>query len=93
MAVHKQWQNRIVQNSIAKQGPYPRAHQLGLGNNPIRKFLFIGPEAPKFAFGPLAGRAQRWLSIMNSFVLKSLEKEGFNVGEVVVDPKSIPVRG
>lgn len=45
---------------------------------PLRKFLFIGPEAPRFAFGPLQGRAERWLNILNSFVLA---KAGL-VGEV-----------
>lgn len=40
---------------------------------PLRKFLFIGPEAKKFARGPTAGRPGRWLNILNQHVLKKLE--------------------
>jgi len=80
---------------VSKKGfPYAQVHQRGQKGVPRpRKILFIGPEAPRFAKGNLSGRAERWLAIMNAFVLKSLEKQGFDVGEVVVDPRSIPVKG
>lgn len=42
---------------------------------PLRKFLFIGPEAPQFAQGPLSGRAERWLNILNDFVLSKMKSE------------------
>lgn len=43
---------------------------------PLRKFLFIGPEAPKFAKSEQTGRLERWLNIMNDFVLSKLEQMG-----------------
>lgn len=42
---------------------------------PLRKFLFIGPEAPQFAKDELAGRAERWLNILNDFALKTVKRE------------------
>jgi phage gpG-like protein len=42
---------------------------------PLRKFLFIGPEAPSFATSEQMGRAERWLNIMNDYVLKQIAKE------------------
>ncbi len=41
---------------------------------PLRKFLFIGPEAPRFATSEQMGRAERWLNIMNDHVLKKMQK-------------------
>ncbi len=41
---------------------------------PLRKFLFIGPEAPRFANSEQQGRLERWLNIMNDFVVKQLKK-------------------
>ena len=65
--------------------PYGIFHQSDRPRSkiPLRKFLFIGPEAPRFAKGDaLKGRAQRWLQIMNRFVLKKLEQQGFEVGKI-----------
>ncbi len=44
---------------------------------PLRKFLFIGPEAPRFATSEQAGRVQRWNNILNDFVLKKMKAQGF----------------
>lgn len=41
---------------------------------PLRKFLFIGPEAPQFATSEQAGRLERWLNIMNDHVVKQLNR-------------------
>lgn len=81
--------------TIGTSLPYGVFHQSDAPRDkiPLRKFLFIGPEAKRFAIKKTAGRTERWLNIMNSFVLKSLEKQGFDVKGVVPDPKSIPVRG
>lgn len=43
---------------------------------PLRKFLFIGPEAPQFATSDQMGRAERWLNIMNDFVLAKGRQSG-----------------
>ena len=46
---------------------------------PLRKFIFIGPEAPQFATSDQQGRPERWLNIMNDYVLaKSKESGAFN---------------
>lgn len=42
---------------------------------PLRKFLFIGPEAPTFATSEQTGRVERWLNILNDYVLKQIKKE------------------
>lgn len=42
---------------------------------PLRKFLFIGPEAPRFATSEQQGRLQRWNNILNDYVLKKLRQE------------------
>lgn len=42
---------------------------------PLRKFLFIGPEAVRFAKGPTAGRPNRWLNIVNTYVLDFLKRD------------------
>lgn len=41
---------------------------------PLRKFLFIGPEAPTFATSEQQGRLQRWLGIMSDHVLNETKK-------------------
>lgn len=43
---------------------------------PLRKFLFIGPEAPSFASSEQVGRLDRWLKIMDSHVQRQLKKAG-----------------
>jgi phage gpG-like protein len=50
--------------------PYAAFHQYGTKNMPMRKFLFIGPEAPE-AVGPQRGRLDRWLKIIEDHVTKS----------------------
>lgn len=42
---------------------------------PLRKFLFIGPEAKEFANSDQIGRLERWLNILNDHVLKRLKSE------------------
>lgn len=39
---------------------------------PLRKFLFIGPEAPRWAVGDQVGRLQRWLGILDGFLEQKL---------------------
>lgn len=43
---------------------------------PLRKFLFIGPEAPSFATDEMKGRAERWLNILNDYTLKKMKQSG-----------------
>lgn len=43
---------------------------------PLRKFLFIGPEAPEFASSEQTGRTERWLNIINDYVLKKMKQSG-----------------
>lgn len=42
---------------------------------PLRKFLFIGPEAPQFATSDQQGRLNRWLGYINDWALKQTQKE------------------
>ena len=53
-------------------------HQSDRGRKkiPLRKFLFIGPEAKKFATSDMMGRPERWLNIINSFILEKLKTVG-----------------
>jgi len=41
---------------------------------PLRKFLFIGPEAPQHAQRADAGRLERWLGILEAEVQRKLDK-------------------
>lgn len=59
-----------LQYGIYHQSDEPRS------KIPLRKFLFIGPESSKFAPSALSGRGERWLNIINSFVLTSLGAVG-----------------
>lgn len=43
---------------------------------PLRKFLFIGPEAPQFATSEQMGRLTRWNNILNDWTLKSGRDSG-----------------
>lgn len=56
---------------------YPVFHQSDEPRKkiPLRKFLFIGPEASQFATSDQMGRTERWLNIMNDFVLKRMKAE------------------
>lgn len=58
--------------------PYGIYHQSNAPRSriPLRKFLFIGPEAPQFASSEQAGRLTRWNNILNDFVLKKIKREG-----------------
>lgn len=71
-------------NVIVKSGftfgtkvPYGIFHQSDAprkSNLPLRKFLFIGPEAPEFARRADAGRLERWLGILDAEVQRQLDK-------------------
>lgn len=51
--------------------PYGVYHQEGTKNIPIRKFLFIGPEAPRFARGDdLKGFPERALKTLEVYILR-----------------------
>lgn len=56
--------------------PYGIFHQSDAPrrNLPLRKFLFIGPEAPQHARGADAGRLERWTSIIEKEVQRQLDK-------------------
>lgn len=41
---------------------------------PLRKFIFIGPEASRFATSEQQGRLERWLNILNDYTLKVLKR-------------------
>ena len=43
---------------------------------PLRKFLFIGPEAPRFATSEQKGRLERWLGYMNDHIDRAFAKAG-----------------
>jgi hypothetical protein len=56
--------------------PYGIYHQSDEGRSkiPLRKFLFIGPEAPSFATSEQMGRAQRWLGYMQDHIDREVKK-------------------
>ncbi len=41
---------------------------------PLRKFLFIGPEAPQFATSDQQGRLQRWVGYIQDFIDRETQK-------------------
>jgi len=43
---------------------------------PLRKMLFIGPEAPRFANTDQAGRPNRWGNIMQDFIIQISKLKG-----------------
>lgn len=51
-------------------------HQLGTKKMPMRKFLFIGPEAISQSVRETQGRPERWLSIINEFVMEKMRVLG-----------------
>lgn len=57
--------------------PYGIYHQSDAPRNkiPLRKFLFIGPEAPQFATTEQQGRPGRWMNILNDYTLKAMKRE------------------
>ncbi len=58
--------------------PYAIYHQSDAPRKkiPLRKFLFIGPEAPRFANSEQQGRLERWIGILNGFVIQKLNESG-----------------
>lgn len=61
-----------------KAVPHAKYHQSDDSRSkmPLRKFLFIGPEAPQFANSDQAGRLQRWLGILDGYINTSLKETG-----------------
>lgn len=64
--------------TIGTTVPYGIYHQSDKPRKkiPLRKFLFIGPEAPKFATSDMQGRPERWMNILNDYVLKKIKQSG-----------------
>ncbi len=58
--------------------PYAIFHQSDEARRklPLRKYLFIGPEAKRFATSDQAGRLNRWTNIINGYVLEMVEAIG-----------------
>ncbi len=46
---------------------------------PLRKFMFIGPEAPRSAGSAITGRLSRWIKIIETDVLRQIDKAGLDV--------------
>lgn len=65
--------------TIGTSIPYGIYHQSDSPRSkvPLRKFVFIGPEAPRFATSDQVGRLDRWTKIIEDFVIKSYIKKGF----------------
>jgi hypothetical protein len=64
--------------------PYGIYHQSDAPRTkiPLRKFLFIGPEAPQFATSDQTGRPERWMNILNDWALKAAKDSGAFNGQV-----------
>lgn len=61
---------KVVPYAIYHQSDAPRK------KIPLRKFLFIGPEAIRFANSEQQGRLERWLGILNGYITTSLVDSG-----------------
>jgi len=61
-----------------KAVPYAIYHQSDEPRKviPLRKFLFIGPEAPRFANSEQQGRMERWMGILDGFMTQTLNDSG-----------------
>jgi hypothetical protein len=61
------------------QIPYAIYHQSDSPRSkiPLRKFWFIGPEAPRFATSDQVGRLQRWVGYIEDYAVKAFIKSGF----------------
>lgn len=66
--------------TIGTSIPYGIYHQSDEGRSkiPLRKFLFIGPEAPSFATNEQVGRLERWLGYVEDHIKRVLKREGLN---------------
>jgi phage gpG-like protein len=78
-ASHPDAINQIIDKKILVIGtrvPYGVYHQSDAPRRkiPLRKFLFIGPEAKEFATSDQMGRLKRWTSILDSYVKKAVKK-------------------
>lgn len=68
--------NQIVNRTsliLGTRVPYGKYLQSGTSRMPSRPFLFIGPEAPRYATDEMKGRPERWMNILNSYVLQKIE--------------------
>lgn len=59
---------------LGSQVPYGIYHQSDRQRKkiPLRKFIFIGPEAPRFATSEQMGRPERWYNIINNYLIKKM---------------------
>ena len=64
---------------IGTKVPYGVFHQKGTLKMPMRKFIFVGPEAPKSASSEIKGRLSRWFQIIDADVKRQLERSGLDV--------------
>ena len=57
---------------------YGKYHQSDLPRKkiPQRKFLFVGPEAKRYASSDIAGRTARWINILASYYNKKMQVLG-----------------
>lgn len=72
--------NEIVNKNtliIGTRVPYGVYHQSDAPRKriPLRKFLFIGPEAPRFANTDQKGRLERWQNILQGYVNQVAQQE------------------
>ena len=66
----------LVLGTSVPHAPYVQG---GTSRMPERKFMFIGPEAPRAAGNPIRGRLSRWLQILEADVARQLKSAGLNV--------------
>lgn len=62
-----------VDSSVVPYAIYPQS-SLPRHIQPLRKFIFIGPEAPQFAVGETSGRLERWVGIIDSFIQQKMQQ-------------------
>ena len=76
-------QTELIMGVDSRAVPYAIYHQSDAPRSkiPLRKFLFIGPEAISFASSEQIGRMERWLGIINEFVAQKLQQSGMGVNK------------
>jgi phage gpG-like protein len=66
----------LIFGSSIKYGIYHQSDE-PRSKIPLRKFLFIGPEAASFATDEQKGRLERWVGYINDHVARQIKKQGF----------------
>lgn len=74
-ALHSITKEELIMGTSVEYGAFHQSDE-PRSKLPLRKFLFIGPEAPRFANSDQAGRLNRWVNIVEDYVIQISKKAG-----------------